>query len=59
MPTTVTLTTAPTAPTEPDGGPVPYEYIETIAEDYSEAYADALARVPDGRRAIAVRADRI
>ena len=55
MLTTVTLTTAPT---EPDGGPVPYEYIEATAEDYAQAYADAIARVPEGRRAIVVRAER-
>lgn len=55
MPTTVTLSTAPT---EPDGGPVPYEYVEATAESYPQAYADALERVPEGRRAIVVRAGR-
>lgn len=55
MSTTVTLTTAPT---EPASGPVPYEYIEATAESYPQAYADAMDRAPEGRRAVVARADR-
>lgn len=55
MPATVTLTTAPI---EHATGPVPYEYVEATAADYPQALQDATARVPEGRRAIVIRAER-
>ncbi|GMA33675.1 hypothetical protein [Litorihabitans aurantiacus] len=55
MRATVTVTTAPRALAP---GPVDYGHVSATAESYEAARDDALARVPEGRRAVAIRVER-
>ena len=55
MPVIVTVTTSPVDPTSENAA---HEYVEATAEDYGNARDDALAQISDGRRAVAIRAER-
>lgn len=54
MPLIVTITVTPV---DPGSEQVRYQYLQATATDYESARDDAMARVPQGWRAIAIRAD--